>query len=281
MSFEALPVGGNEEKNELPREPKETPQRLLYAVEMSIKPFIREVSVSGIENVEAIPSGKKVIIAATHLSDLDMALVVKALGKHFDIAVSDQSTHHSFREDPAGNMSIRLAGEKNFLPIDYKKVAGEKEAKFNPDNFASMAEALDGGKEVLVAAHNPSEDGMLSKGGVGAVYLAQLAEDSVILPVAVIIDSENAFLAGKNVLQKMAERPDAEVVIGSAISPEHIAGIQDFKAIMDKRKRKEKLSSDEIARFSELSDALKEQSASIMKTLAAMIPEEKRGYYAD
>ncbi len=265
------------EEGLLTREKKETSSRLLLAIETNLIPLVGKVEVIGRENLTEMPPNKKVIILTSHLSDIDIPLTIKALGHDFDIAVVDQSTHHSFREDPAGKISIGLAGEKNFIPIDWKVVDGEKQSRFNADNFASMSEALDSGKDLVFAAHNPSENGELTNGGVGGVYLSQLS-DAIILPVAINIKGEG-FLAGKNVSKSVINRPDAEVSIGSPIKLEKIEGIERYKEILDKRKNKQKLTPEEISEFKELTQKLRDQSDIVMNSIAQMLPENKRGVY--
>ncbi|OHA18810.1 MAG: hypothetical protein A2664_04880 [Candidatus Taylorbacteria bacterium RIFCSPHIGHO2_01_FULL_46_22b] len=262
------------------KEKKGTPKRLLLALEVNIRPLIGEISVSGRENLEILPPDRKVVVATTHISDLDIPLVVKTLGSDFDMAISDVSTHHHFFEDPMGNASITVAGKENFFPIDYKKRVGGKDARFNPNNFVAMRDAMESGKEIVVSAHNPSETGGLTRGGVGAVYLSQIA-DAVLLPVAVDMKSKEPFLVGKNMLDKIRERPDVDVLIGKPIELTSIKGIGEYQEIFDKRRNGEKLSAEEVARFKQLSSSLREQSEILMRSLAALLPDEKRGSYSE
>lgn len=268
----------NENDESSKRERKHTSKRLALAIEANLVPLVGDVTVSGMENINELKREEKLVIATTHVSDLDVPLAIKALANHFDIAVSDDSNHHDFFKDPAGNVGIKLAGQENFIPIDYAKTDTGKQARFNVDNFIPMVEAMENGKEVIVAAHNPSDKGQLESGGIGAVYLAQIS-NAAILPVAVDIEGE-AFRAGKNTIKVMRERPNAGVFVGKPLRLPHIEGIERYKEIMDKRKT-QKLDKSEIAEFGSLTEELRKQSDIVMKALSAMIPAEKQGPYTE
>ena len=279
MSFEKFNQEEVPAENETKeRKRKHSPKRLMLAVEAHLIPFLSNIKVLGKEHLKEIPPDKKVVFAVTHLSDLDIALAIRTLGNDFDLGISNVSYHHNFFEDPSGNMAITIGGKENFFPIDY--APGSKAKPFNPDNFEPMAEAMEKGKEMIVAAHNPAKGNKLTKGGVGAVYLAQLA-DAVVLPVAIDTKSEHPQLFGENTWKNIKERPNVDVKIGEPINFEHIEGIERFKEIFDKRERKEKLTPEDIAEFSTLSAALKTESEQVMESLASMLPEEKRGPYAE
>jgi len=76
-------------------------------------------------------------------------------------------------------------------------------------------------------------------------------------------------------------KPDANVIIGKPIELPHIDGIEDFKRILEKRAAGEDVMDAEVARFKELSQELRRQSEIMMRALAQMMPEEKRGPYRE
>jgi hypothetical protein len=174
-----------------------------------------------------------------------------------------------------------MAGKDNFIPIDYKKIPGGKQASsFNPDNFDPMKEALEEGKAVVVAAHNPTQEWNLPKGGYGVSYLSDIAGDNVmILPVAVDLESEESVGMFENQLKTLLNKPTAHVRIGEPMTLEKVPGIEDFSSIMHKRRRHETLTPEDRERFSKLSDTIREQSDTVMKKIAEYVPEEKRGVY--
>lgn len=273
MNFNQPPKNNNEA---VPEEKKrETASLFLLGAETMVGSYINKLNVTGKENLELIPKGKKVVIAASHISDLDMPIIIKTLGKDFNIKVTGQSVN---KETSAGKVSRAILGSSHYIPIDYEMKDGKKVPKFNPDNFTEMTQAFDAGADILVAAHSPAW-GHLPEGGIGAVYLNQLTEDCVILPVTVNVKSTEPFRDGVNRLKIMKERPDADVVIGKPLSFEHIPNISEYKNILDKRKKGENLDNTERELFVEISKKLREQSDAVMRTIASALPPEKRGTY--
>jgi hypothetical protein len=269
------------ERNSSGRGENITPKRLRLALEATLKLSVKEVKVQGEENIKQIPKDAKVIIATTHISDIDMPIVAATLAKYFNIAIANMSVHHSFHAEASTNIGIRIAGRNNFIPIDYKKVTdGKRASSFNPDNFEPMKAALEDGKAVVVAAHNPTKEWSLPKGGYGVSYLSDIAGDNVvILPVAVNLESEGAVGMFEDQVKTVLKRPVANIQIGEPITLEKIPGIEDFSSIMHRRRNGEALTPEDRERFSELSDALRVQSDTVMQKLAHYVPEEKRGVY--
>lgn len=248
--------------------------QLRAAVESNVMPFIERLTVEGKEHLAEIPKDKHVIIATTHMSDLDIPLAIKTVGQDLDLAISNASTQHSLRRNFQETLGILAAGKRNFLPIDFAET-GENNVPlpFNPDNYAPMAEALDSGKAVLVAAHNPSE-GELGRGGYAAVYLAQLS-GAVVVPVAVSIPGPAIMMRKKETKRKA----DARIIIGKPLELPRIENISDFRRLLDKRTSGEEITDADSNRFRELTNALRGQSETLMRTLAQMLPEDKRGPY--
>ena len=256
-----------------------TSKRLLMAIEADVSLATGDIQTHGEEHLKEIAPNKKVIIATTHISDLDVPIATLKLGKYFDIAITNQSIHHSFLGEPGTNIGIRIAGRENFIPIDTKKIEGKKHGEFNPQNFAPMREALERGKAIIIAAHNPTQKWKLSKGGYGAAYLTAISENVTILPVVVNIESDEPLGMAETILKDVVKRPDATVYIQEPIELEKINGIEDFEKILRKRKRAEKLTKEERFRFSELKTALEKRSDQIMQALASDLPKKKRGEY--
>jgi 1-acyl-sn-glycerol-3-phosphate acyltransferase len=78
-----------------------TSKRLLIAIGADVKLATGEIQTHGEEHLKEIPPDKKVIIATTHISDLDVPIATLKLGKYFDIAITNQSIHHSFLGAPS------------------------------------------------------------------------------------------------------------------------------------------------------------------------------------
>jgi hypothetical protein len=261
---------------EKPRQ--EISQRLWLANEAGLKFVVKEIKIIGRENIKEIPPGAKVVIMTTHLTDLDISVAIHAVAREMDVAVTNQSTHHQFfgqQGEMPTNIGIRIAGKDNFIPIDYHKdEKGDKAPKaFNPENFESAAEAMEKGKSVIVAAHNPSKEPLQNldevRGGYGGVYLAELT-DAYILPLTVTMDK--AVGMNNNILKTIKERPTASAVIGKPFKLEKIEGIEHFSELAKKREDGEKLTEEEHLEFSRLADALRERSALVIKIMSEQLP---------
>ena len=255
--------------------------RLRLALEAHIKPVTGEIRISGEEHIKEIPPYKKVIIVTTHISDLDVPIAASKLSKYFNIAITNESISHSFLGEPSTNVGMRIAGKENFIPIDYKKVEGKKQGAFNPENFKPMKEALEKGKAIIIAGHNPTQKWRLPKGGYGAAYLSDITDNAVILPVTVNIESDEPVGMADTILKNIRQKPNVSIYINKPIELKKIPGIEDMANIMKKHENGEKLTREERKRFSELKKALQNQSDKIMKQLAANQPNVKKGEYAD
>jgi hypothetical protein len=230
---------------------RKTPLALRFGMEavVALSKPIKSVSVEGESNLSEIPRDTPVIIAVSHGSDYDIPLSVKVLAEHLDIAITDQSTHHSFSGEPGMFLSLNLAGKDNFIPITYSWDGGQKfPGMFEPSDSIPMVEALQKGKNVLVAVHKPLKaDGSgqveQAKPGYSAAYLAAITEAPV-LPV-------NVSLLPTDKVDKF----DAIVTIGKPFLIEDQQKIIVLQRLSEKRQSGEKLSSLEVA---ELTSGLKE-----------------------
>jgi 1-acyl-sn-glycerol-3-phosphate acyltransferase len=253
--------------------PKEfTPKRLMVAMQAWKKGATRDVQIYGRENLQELPRERKIVVATSHGTDLDIPLTVYALGKDLDLAIINESVHHDFFAEPPTNFGMRLAGKENFIPIDYKGRGAHKTPRaFNPENFAPMAEALEKGKRVVIAAHNPLHKGETEpKGpGYGAAYLAETS-GAVILPVAVRKKSAEVSALYEDALKNLMRRPDMDVIIGAPFELPKIPGIEEMHVIMAKRAAGEKLEPQERQRFSDLTDQLKQQAQTVLDKVLAL-----------
>jgi hypothetical protein len=254
-----------------------TPERLMFAIKMQLKSQIGSIETSGKENLEKLPKDKKIVVVTTHISDMDIPLTINALGNDLNLMITNESVHHKFSGEPSMNISMRLIGKDNFLPIDFAGKGIEKHPTvFNPDNFEPMIKAMDGGKSMIVAGHNPSLESHLERGGYGAVYLAEMT-DAIILPVSADILSEENLGTEQNKFKTFLKKPDARVQIGEPFYLNKIENVEKIKELMNKRKSGVQLTQEERLEFSDLVKALKEASQLLMKNLAKITPIEKRG----
>lgn len=284
MGFELPTPAKQNERAEENTSRGKTSSRLLFTLDKLKKTMINKTEVIGRENLAEIPKDKKVVIATTHITDADVWLSALELGNDFDINITNQSVHHKAfgkNSELPTNIGMRMAGKENFLPIDYNKTEdGRKNPGiFNPENFVAMEKALENGKAVLIAAHKPSHSQELEKGGYGVVYLAELS-NAIILPVAVDVESEGVDDMYKHPTRTILKRSNAKITIGKPFSPEKIEGIELFSKILEKRKNGEKISKEELIAFSKIKKELEKKSDELMKCLASMVPEKKRGQYS-
>lgn len=218
---------------------------------------IRNTNVEGYENLEDISSIAPVVVATSHTSEFDIPLSVKALSGHLDIAISNQSTHHSIRSEPGMFLSLSLVGKDNFIPISYEWKDGQKVPNsFDPTNAGPMIRAIENNKSVLVAAHNPfihAADGEVRKPKPGyfAAYLSLLT-DTPVLPVGVDLHPTSE-----------VGRFDSVVRIGSPFNLAPMSGVSDIKELIEKRQDNGRLTAIESERLSYLFSELKKRGGEV------------------
>jgi len=265
----------NFEHSEVNLEKESSSKRLMFAVELWKKTMLNSMTVKGLENLQNIPRDQKIIVATTHISDLDISAAICAVGNDLDLAIANESVHHDFMKEPDTNIGLHLAGKSNFIPIDYKKENGKKSpALFNPENFEPMMEAMEDGKRILIAAHTPlnKNETEIPSPGYGAAYLAEMS-DAVILPVATKIKSnqDNAMYEDRfKTALKKSKKSDIEVVIGTPFKLKKI-DINRMKELFEKRKIGGRLDSKEREEFSRLASELREQSKELLNRVTELL----------
>ena len=143
------------------------------------------------------------------------------------------------------------------------------------ENFEPAEKALTEGKDILIAAHNPSQEPVQNldniKGGYGGVYLAEVT-DAYILPITVVLDKATGmYEPSLKILKNLTDKPNASVAIGKPFKLEKIDGIEHFSEINEKRKNGIKLTEEERIEFSRLADALREKSQEVMKKMSEQL----------
>ena len=173
---------------------------------------VRSLSVSGLERLAFAGDGG-FVVATTHITDMDMPIAWRVLGDRYRLRAANMSLHHSFLTNIPMNFLLHIAGKANFHPIDYREGTPAR-GTFNPANYPPMADALTAGDVVMIAAHRPmSQPHLPPHGGVGAVYLAGIA-DVPIVPLAVTVRTDGSRAYTNTVIRTMFDRPEARVVIG-------------------------------------------------------------------
>lgn len=245
-----------------PKRPKEcrgSSRRFMAALEAWRQLAVGNVTVEGLEKLQDIPPDKPIVFAVSHISDLDVPLAACVLGKNFDLGIADQSVHHSpFGKEGEFGMwvGLMLAGKENFFPIDVVRSKGEKRSRFHPENFDGIASALEGGKAILFAAHNPSKSGEgLNRSGVGVAYLTTLTNVAVV-PIAISFDAKKI-------------KPNARVSVGS---------LMEFQPMESAAQIAREGRGGDKSVFRNFLDTLRDRSESIIREIAEMLPDEQKGF---
>ena len=256
---------------------QESPRRLRWASRAFAKMVFSGVEVSGRENLAGMADHRKIIFVSTHISDLDIPVIVAALSGSFDLAVTDISIHkhllHSLMTIDPTYLAVLLAGRKNFLSITYSLKNGVRKGHLNPDDIININNSLDGGKAVIISAHNPTFDGKLPDNpGYAAVLAALTANNSIVVPVAVQI-GDGAEVLGigtlSNMIKTIRRRPSVKVVFGSPVSFDSPVAKEAARDIL--------LTGRYSVRPAEAFQIIREEAQKVMRTLAAMLPVQKRG----
>ncbi len=259
--------------------PKEkVSQRLWLTNELGMKVWFKSITVEGKENIKAIPEGAKVVIMPTHLTDLDVTLAIHAVARELNVSVMNVSIHHKFwgpQGEKGTNLSLHIAGKKNFLPIDFiNRESGDKDPKmFNPENFERAAKDMEAGKGIIISVHRGKQEALEDlddvRGGYGGVYLASLAPNTYILPITVKLDKPSGMYADP--MKTLKNRPNASVLIGKPFQLEKTEGMEHLSEIDKKRKEGKELTKEDREEFSRLADALREKSKGVMKRMSEQL----------
>ncbi len=267
------------------RQPKHSSFRLMWTMRVFAKVLVGKINVVGQERLESLPADVPVVVAVTHISDIDIPLVVLALGSYFDFVVTDISIHRNFRDsirsvDPT-IVGILIAGIDNFLPITYVLENGKRKGQINPDDRIQIGQALKAGKTVVIAAHNPTFDGKLPDApGYLAVRIAQSVENTVVIPVTIQIGKGSDRLGlVKTIVQTILKRPAAKISIGEPLifnNPAAKRAAATVEDILDRRRRGLEQADDQD-KLQKAKQIVIREGSRLMRALAKMLPPERRG----
>ncbi len=140
-----------------------------------------------------------------------------------------------------------------------------------------MRKALEEGKSIIMASHNPclkatnSLDGI--KGGYGAIYLANIS-DAFILPVAVEIIGIKEAGMSETKIKTFLHKPNAIIHIGPPIKLEKIKGIEDLEELAKNEINVDLKKTTYLSVLKKLESSLKTQSQFLMSQLAMLMPKK-------
>lgn len=260
----------------------ETPAHLRIFGEKMISLFCKKFAIQGLDSIKEFKKEnpeEKFIISSSHLHNLDVPAVLKVFGKDFNLQVTGESVLLEKMQYLGHQFLINLAGRDNFTPLDYKEDKTGKFGSFNPQNFQEIQERMSIGKTPWIASAPMSLDGTMKKASIGPIYLAAKT-GAAIIPTALGVSGGSVNLEGtKETLKNFFHRSSAIYHVGTPFKIPAI-DVSIIDRVLDKKARGEAITREELAMFTETHRQLKEQANLLAQTISAMLPEEKRGYYA-
>ena len=229
-----LPIGRLEEGEKI--------DAFARKMELFIRATFGNVEVVGEENLDSIPSDRRVVFITTHITNSDIPLgVIRARQK---IPSDRRGRINASRHIGKYVRFCRgcSCGRKKFIPISRRKVKDAPVGSvgiFDPEDFDEIETAFDKNKAVILSAYYISHNKDLrlpQKGGYGAAYLAEMA-DAVIVPVAADVKSEEYKNTTLGAIKVSLSRPDANVIIGEPFELKKMKDISAIKEIMKKREQ--------------------------------------------
>lgn len=248
----------------------ESSPRFRKAIDTLTRTVVSRIEEKGFENLPNIPRGA--IFAVNHERDVYVPILASALAAKRDIAVTHISTQN-MQHDPLTKIGITLAGNENFIPINYGKVEGTwQPGMIQPEDYRKVTEVTMKGKDVVIASGNPPSTGRNERPGLAQVLAAQeilrTGRDAVVVPVSVSIEGKEeignagarAFL---ETLRNRFNKPIAKVQLGEPMKLEAI-DMTGYDVAMQKRQSGEKLTEQELDAFHTVKIKLQEQAQHIV-----------------
>src|SRR3989344_4251263 len=156
------------------------------------------IEIAGVENLEQIPPDKHPIYVTTHLSNYDSPIALSALSNAGvkNLKLAEAAAHERIDRNPIGYLQRRfLVGSENSFNISSIRGRTQDGTNlFNPDDFEPMIEALYKGSGIAVSAYfDPTYKDKWrgpKRGGHAAAYLPNIAQNTLIVPIAGDIQSK-------------------------------------------------------------------------------------------
>ena len=237
---------------------------------------IREPFVEGGENLPNYPC----VVATSHLSDVDVLAVVRAIMgvDQRKIGISSQKTNFDLSL-PA----MKLAGLDHFFPLqNTTQKNGHASFTLNLPDFERMRDGITKERRTMViAGHVPTRNWKLHRhAGIGPVLLAHMANVPLV-PAVVDIMSLTPVAQSTMTLKERAlrlikgERPSAKIIFGKPMTFPEISE-EELKAIFNLYGlKRENIHEEEWATIA----LLKQEQDAMMLSLAANLPSKKRGVW--
>lgn len=291
--------GGGPEVSESIHQPAKQ-WRFDKLMEVSRAAVFRKPEVLGTGNLTEIPANVPLIVVTSHISDNDIPTIESELRPRLRESRPNRGLGISLQSDnlvdPRTAPFIKIAGKEHFFEYDVHmdKKTNRLQFIFNPANFRKMNEALHHGIDIITAAHEPISSipgsgwELPERSGLGAAYLAQMA-NAVVLPVALDIQTDkpvgmSADVRGTIRRLLKRQRPNTRMIIGKPftldkINDSHLEQFGKYASSISKLEGAslEQLSPEDKANAKMVLRRLREQSNLIMRSIADLLPEEKKG----
>jgi hypothetical protein len=266
--------------------PTERRSRLGLASRLHAEMLVRSPEVRGVENLTNIPKNKGVVIATTHLSDIDTEAIAANASKYRAVSATSQSANQEIFV--IGGL-MRFAAGSEIYDIKGKFDTKTQKPKFRltPTNFEAMRKPLEKGRALIVPAHNPAYNWHLpERPGLGAVLAAQQLEEPLIVPAALDIDNQDGKIPAAIVsdalgtMKRLAtgNRPDTKLAYGEPLRLEKIdpTALKNMMKLFTAESR-HTLSKEGRIGATETLKKIQGQAEEVMRSLATLLPPEKRG----
>ena len=273
-----------EEEFEAEPQPHGSTEKLRQGAERVLGLALNQFEVEGREQLDAYQGEHpeaKFIIAQSHLSQLDGAGAIRALGDKYDLQLAVDS---QIQKMPMESMLFKYMGKEDFTFLHHTKVGSSHIPTFDVRDFDELSDRMQAGKTPWIAVSPFSlKSEKMRPAGIGAVYLAHKT-GSRIVPSAFALEGGSVSYMDaldwvKAAAGKLRKKNKGTYRIGQPMELEPIENFGIIEQVFRKRADGEKVSLEEREEFSRVHKKLKEQEEIVARVIAAMLPEEQRGMY--
>lgn len=185
----------------------------------------------------------------------------------------------------AQNIGVRTIFGDHFTRLGQKESSDKKEyGVLRPENFIELDKKMTEGRTPWIAAHSFSADGGMRKVDNGALIEAY-RQNAYLIPSALEITGGSKRMQGVGEIAKnLKDGSGAKYHVGEPYKPEPLPdglNIDIINQVIAKRQNGEVVSDEEFENFKKVNRFLSTQSEKLGQIIAAMLPEEQRGYYKD
>ena len=290
--FEGFPVFNKKTNNENEAHDREdlndeekTPDRLINYAELMIKTLCKNFEVNGAEKIDEFKREHpedKLIITGSHMNNLDVPAAIKTF-KNFNLQITGNELFDAELKYLPQKIGIKTLFKDRFTRLGQKSEGKSESGIFRPENFDELDEKMEAGRTPWMAAHSFSLDGTMRKVDNGALVEAY-RQDAWLIPTALELTSGSKNMQGLGEIAKNLKDSGATYHVGQPYKPAPLPNGLNINILTDtisKRKNGEEISDEDFESFKEVNHFLSEQTEFLGKTIAAMLPEEQRGYYQD